>query len=133
MFLFDMWKEEGKGMFFFFNFVFSLWSGQGQGVKFWNLVFLNKCIPYDSFKFPPSAQWLFCMFPIASPFLLYVLAPSSSYFKPYRQPKREDYIVSILGVAKVCSSQHLHHQAMWTSFYFRSLPKRGCFFFFFGG
>jgi len=24
---FDMWKEEGKGMIFFFNFVFSLWSG----------------------------------------------------------------------------------------------------------
>ncbi len=25
---FDMWKEEGKGMiFFFFNFVFTLWSG----------------------------------------------------------------------------------------------------------
>ncbi len=27
--LFDMWKEEGKGMifYFFYNFVFSLWSG----------------------------------------------------------------------------------------------------------
>jgi len=24
---FDMWKEEGKGMNFFFNFIFSLWSG----------------------------------------------------------------------------------------------------------
>jgi hypothetical protein len=24
---FDMWKEEGKGMILFLNFVFSLWSG----------------------------------------------------------------------------------------------------------
>jgi hypothetical protein len=55
-----------------------------ENLKFRNLVFLNKCIPYDSFKFPPSGQWLFCMFPIASPFLPYVLAPNSSYFKPYR-------------------------------------------------
>ncbi len=35
-----------------------------------------KCIPYDSFMFPPSAQWfcMFPMFPIGAHFILYVLA-----------------------------------------------------------
>jgi hypothetical protein len=36
-----------------------------------------KSIPYDSFMFPPSAQWffkMFSMFPIAAHFILYVLA-----------------------------------------------------------
>jgi hypothetical protein len=79
-------ERERDGFFLILFFHCGVAKDRGN-LKFRNLVFLNKSIPYDSFKFPPSGQWLFCMFPmfpIASPFLLYVLAPNSSYFKPYR-------------------------------------------------
>jgi hypothetical protein len=48
----------------------------GWGASFFGFG-VPKCIPYDSFMFPPSAQWfvfMFPMFPIAAHFILYVLA-----------------------------------------------------------
>jgi hypothetical protein len=49
---------------------------------FWNLVF-PKCIPYDSFMFPPSAQWVFFHVPyVPNSSTLYPICfgPSSSFF-----------------------------------------------------
>jgi hypothetical protein len=45
-----------------------------------------KCIPYDSFMFPTSAQWFFYVpyVPNSSTLLSYMFWASSSSCKPYR-------------------------------------------------